>query len=59
MGKGGQFHALMAELYGRAPSVGKGRGGSMHLADRGFSIVGESSILGGGIPLATGCGSRH
>jgi pyruvate dehydrogenase E1 component alpha subunit len=44
----------MAELYGKATGICKGRGGSMHLADRKVGIIGESAIVGGGIPLATG-----
>jgi pyruvate dehydrogenase E1 component alpha subunit len=46
----------MAELYGKATGICKGRGGSMHLADRKVGIIGESAIVGGGIPLATGAG---
>jgi TPP-dependent pyruvate/acetoin dehydrogenase alpha subunit len=48
--------ALMAELMGKATGICKGRGGSMHLADNSVGIIGESAIVGGGIPLATGCG---
>jgi pyruvate dehydrogenase E1 component alpha subunit len=46
----------MAELMGKATGVCKGRGGSMHLADNSVGIIGESAIVGGGIPLATGVG---
>ena len=56
IGKGGKLNALMAELFGRATGVCKGRGGSMHLADGSVGIISESAIVGGGIPLATGCG---
>src|SRR5688572_2889015 len=56
IGKGAQIKALMAELMGKATGICKGRGGSMHLADSSVGIVGESAIVGGGIPLATGCG---
>lgn len=54
--KGAQLAPLMAELMGRATGVCKGRGGSMHLADCSVGIIGESAIVGGGIPLATGAG---
>lgn len=54
--KGARLAPLMAELMGRATGVCKGRGGSMHLADRSVGIIGESAIVGGGIPLATGAG---
>lgn len=54
IGKGAKLDALMAELYGKATGICKGRGGSMHLADCSVGILGESAIVGGGIPLAAG-----
>lgn len=54
IGKGAELNGLMAELMGKATGVCKGRGGSMHLADSSVGILGESAIVGGGIPLATG-----
>jgi pyruvate dehydrogenase E1 component alpha subunit len=56
IGKGADLKALMAELMGKVTGICKGRGGSMHLADNSVGIIGESAIVGGGIPLATGCG---
>lgn len=56
IGKGAVLKALMAELMGKETGICKGRGGSMHLADNSVGIIGESAIVGGGIPLATGCG---
>jgi acetoin:2,6-dichlorophenolindophenol oxidoreductase subunit alpha len=56
IGKGADLKALMAELMGKETGICKGRGGSMHLADNSVGIIGESGIVGGGIPLATGCG---
>jgi TPP-dependent pyruvate/acetoin dehydrogenase alpha subunit len=56
IGKGAELNALMAELMGKATGICKGRGGSMHLADNSVGIIGESAIVGGGIPLATGVG---
>jgi acetoin:2,6-dichlorophenolindophenol oxidoreductase subunit alpha len=56
IGKGADLKALMAELMGKSTGICKGRGGSMHLADKSVGIIGESAIVGGGIPLATGCG---
>lgn len=56
IGKGADLRALMAELMGKATGICRGRGGSMHLADNSVGIIGESAIVGGGIPLATGCG---
>lgn len=55
IGKGADLNALMAELMGKVTGICKGRGGSMHLADNSVGIIGESAIVGGGIPLATGC----
>lgn len=54
--KGAKLAPLMAELMGRSTGICKGRGGSMHLADTSVGIIGESAIVGGGIPLATGAG---
>lgn len=56
IGKGAGLKALMAELMGKETGICKGRGGSMHLADNSVGIIGESAIVGGGIPLATGVG---
>jgi TPP-dependent pyruvate/acetoin dehydrogenase alpha subunit len=56
IGKGADLKALMAELMGKVTGICKGRGGSMHLADNSVGIIGESAIVGGGIPLATGVG---
>lgn len=56
IGKGADLRALMAELMGKETGICKGRGGSMHLADNKVGSIGESAIVGGGIPLATGCG---
>jgi pyruvate dehydrogenase E1 component alpha subunit len=56
IGKGAELRPLMAELFGKETGICKGRGGSMHLADNRVGIIGESAIVGGGIPLATGAG---
>ncbi|WP_287060127.1 thiamine pyrophosphate-dependent dehydrogenase E1 component subunit alpha [Mesorhizobium sp.] len=55
IGKGAHLDSLMAELMGKDGGICKGRGGSMHLADKSVGIISESGIVGGGIPLATGC----
>jgi pyruvate dehydrogenase E1 component alpha subunit len=54
--KGSDLGPLMAELMGRADGVCKGKGGSMHLTDHSVGVMGESGIVGGGLPLATGIG---
>lgn len=56
IGKGAALKTLMAELMGKTTGICRGRGGSMHLADNSVGIIGESAIVGGGIPLATGVG---
>lgn len=56
IGKGAKLAPLMAELMGKVTGVCKGRGGSMHFADASVGSIGESSIVGGGISLATGAG---
>lgn len=48
--------AIMAELYGKATGVSKGRGGSMHLFDRETRFMGGYGIVGGHLPLAVGAG---
>ena len=56
LAKGGDLRAMIAELYCRETGCSKGRGGSMHLIDTSVGLVGSSSIVGGGIPIATGLG---
>ena len=45
---------VMAELYGKATGLSKGKGGSMHMADVGRHLWGGYAIVGGHIPLAAG-----
>jgi len=45
---------VMAELFGKATGVCKGKGGSMHLFDVGRGFYGGYGIVGGHIPLAIG-----
>jgi TPP-dependent pyruvate/acetoin dehydrogenase alpha subunit len=45
---------IFAELLGRETGVSGGRGGSMHLHDRASGFLGESAIVGGGLPWAAG-----
>lgn len=54
IGKGAALRGLMAELLGRKTGVNQGKGGSMHLADFSVGSVGETSIVGSGIPIAVG-----
>ncbi|SPJ26033.1 thiamine pyrophosphate-dependent dehydrogenase E1 component subunit alpha [Palleronia abyssalis] len=45
---------MMHEIYGRADGLGKGRGGSMHIADLDKGMLGANGIVGGGQPIAVG-----
>jgi len=45
---------VMAELYGKATGMSKGKGGSMHMADVRRHLWGGYAIVGGHIPLAAG-----
>ena len=46
---------VMAELFGKASGVSRGRGGSMHLFDPSHFFYGGDAIVGGQIPNAVGC----
>lgn len=45
---------FFAEMYGRAPGVAKGKGGSMHLSAPGHGLICTSAIVATGIPVAVG-----
>jgi pyruvate dehydrogenase E1 component alpha subunit len=52
--KGACVDRLVAELLGRETGVNSGKGGSMHLSDFSVGSLGETSIVGSGLPVATG-----
>jgi len=52
--KGGDLPAMIAELHCKETGCSRGRGGSMHLVDTSVGLMGSSSIVGGGIPIAVG-----
>ncbi len=54
LARGVEPRRVMAELYGKATGVSKGKGGSMHMADIERHLWGGYAIVGGHIPLATG-----
>jgi pyruvate dehydrogenase E1 component alpha subunit len=56
MAKGAKADRMMAELLGRQAGYGRGRGGSMHIADVTVGNLGANGIVGGGIPIAAGLG---
>ncbi len=47
---------VMAELFGKAGGLCRGKGGSMHLFDREHNFLGGHAIVAGHIPIATGVG---
>ena len=54
LAKGSDPGQVMAELFGRATGLCKGKGGSMHLVDAQRNFMGGYAIVGGHLPLATG-----
>jgi len=52
--KGVDVRGMMAELFGRASGICKGKGGSMHIADLDKGMLGANGIVGAGVPLAVG-----
>ena len=54
--KGVDIKGMMAEIYGKADGLCKGKGGSMHIADVNKGMLGANGIVGGGPPLACGAG---
>ncbi len=52
---------MMAEILGRAPGYGGGRGGSMHIFDAANGNLGTNGIVGGAVPLGLGAAlaARH
>lgn len=56
LAKGGNPHALMAEIFGKATGCSKGRGGSMHLVAPEIGLYGTVPLVGATIPLAVGAG---
>ena len=53
---GSDPNAIMAELYGKATGISRGKGGSMHLFDKERGFAGGYGIVGGNVPLAVGLG---
>jgi pyruvate dehydrogenase E1 component alpha subunit len=54
LAKGSDPGQVMAELFGKATGLCKGKGGSMHLVDADRNFMGGYAIVGGHLPLATG-----
>jgi len=56
LAKGLEPRRVMAELFGKATGVSRGKGGSMHLFDTSLGFLGGYAIVGGGMPIAVGLG---
>ena len=56
LARGGDPDRFMAELFGKATGICRGKGGSMHLADAEHYFFGGTGIVGGSIPIAAGLG---
>ncbi len=52
--RGAEPRRVMAELFGRATGICKGKGGSMHLFDPALNFMGGYAIVGGQFPIACG-----
>jgi len=56
LAKGATFEEMMSELHGKENGYNKGRGSSMHIMCSDLGIVGTSSVVASGIPIAAGIG---
>src|SRR3712207_4072717 len=56
LAKGSDLERIIAEIYGRANGVSKGKGGAMHLHDTSAGFITSTGIVGSGVPIAVGLG---
>ncbi len=54
LAKGAPLEGMMAELFGKATGICRGRGGSMHIADFTVGMLGANGIVAGGVGIAVG-----
>jgi pyruvate dehydrogenase E1 component alpha subunit len=54
LARGITMNSVMAEMFGKATGASGGRGGSMHIFDKGTRFYGGNAIVSGGLPLAIG-----
>jgi TPP-dependent pyruvate/acetoin dehydrogenase alpha subunit len=54
LAKGADPGRMMAELFARADGTGKGRSGSMHIADVSVGVLGANGIVGQSLGLGVG-----
>ncbi len=56
LAKGADPKGMMAEIYGRATGLCRGKGGSLHVIDASKGLIGANGIVGAWNLLATGAG---
>ncbi|EEW24737.1 thiamine pyrophosphate-dependent dehydrogenase E1 component subunit alpha [Rhodobacter ferrooxidans] len=59
IGRGADPARMMAEIAGKEAGYCRGKGGSMHIADRALGHLGANAIVGGGIPHIVGAGLTY
>ena len=52
--KGVDLNEMMSELFGKVTGTGRGKGGTMHIADINKGMLGANGRVGSNIPVATG-----
>ena len=52
--KGVDLNEMLAELLGKVTGTGRGKGGTMHIADIDKGMLGANGVVGSNIPVATG-----
>jgi pyruvate dehydrogenase E1 component alpha subunit len=51
---GTEARAIMAELFGKASGLNRGKAGRLHLIDRTHNVMGISGVIAASVPLAAG-----
>lgn len=59
LARGADPARMLAEIAGKAEGYCRGKGGSMHIADRALGHLGANAIVGGGIPHVVGAGISY
>lgn len=59
LGRGADPRRMMAEIAGKEDGYCRGKGGSMHIADRALGHLGANAIVGGGISHVVGAGLTY
>lgn len=59
LARGADPARMLAEIAGKETGYCRGKGGSMHIADRALGHLGANAIVGGGIPHVVGAGLTY